>query len=120
MKRSKAGVAALALAASLAGVSGVAMARGHVGVGVYFGGPVVSYPYPYPYPYPYYPVAPYYPPAVVEVPSQPVTYIQRDDMSGEADNPGADWYYCAKSGAYYPNVKTCPSGWQRVPPQSAH
>jgi len=26
-----------------------------------------------------------------------------------------DWYYCADSGAYYPYVRECPAGWQRVP-----
>jgi len=25
------------------------------------------------------------------------------------------WYYCAQSGAYYPHVNYCPSGWSRVP-----
>jgi hypothetical protein len=30
------------------------------------------------------------------------------------------WYYCAKSKGYYPYVRTCPTGWQKVsamPPQ---
>ena len=25
------------------------------------------------------------------------------------------WYYCAAANGYYPNVQTCPSGWQTVP-----
>ena len=28
-----------------------------------------------------------------------------------------DWYFCAGSNAYYPYVRECPSGWQRVPAQ---
>jgi len=27
------------------------------------------------------------------------------------------WYYCAESKTYYPYVKECPGGWQRVTPQ---
>lgn len=29
----------------------------------------------------------------------------------------ADWFYCQASGAYYPYVRECPAGWQRVPAQ---
>jgi hypothetical protein len=28
-----------------------------------------------------------------------------------------DWYFCAGSNAYYPYVRECPGGWQRVPSQ---
>ncbi len=28
-----------------------------------------------------------------------------------------DWYYCAASRAYYPDVAECAAGWQRVPAQ---
>lgn len=28
-----------------------------------------------------------------------------------------EWYYCANSRAYYPYVRNCPAGWQRVPAQ---
>jgi hypothetical protein len=27
------------------------------------------------------------------------------------------WYFCAESQGYYPNVQTCPGGWQRQEPQ---
>ena len=33
--------------------------------------------------------------------------------------PAADagwWYYCDQSSGYYPYVRECPTGWQRVPP----
>ena len=37
----------------------------------------------------------------------------------ERDPPAAPvwWYWCAEAHAYYPYVKDCPGGWQRVPPQ---
>ena len=30
--------------------------------------------------------------------------------------PQGDWYFCANSNAYYPYVRECAGGWQRVPP----
>lgn len=70
-----------------------------------------SYPYyyPYSYPYTYYPYAPSY-----NVPSEPREYIERDESSSE---PSDFWYYCRESKAYYPYVKGCPGGWQKVPAQ---
>ena len=31
--------------------------------------------------------------------------------------PSGNWYYCESSRAYYPYVRDCPAGWQRVSPQ---
>ena len=31
--------------------------------------------------------------------------------------PQGEWYYCANSNSYYPYVRDCPAGWQRVPAQ---
>lgn len=88
--------------------------RGHSGVrlGIVIGAPIVGWHafYPRPYYYPaYYPA--YYPPVVVQ--PQPSVYIEQ-----QAPQPAANyWYYCAGSRAYYPYVKECPGGWQRVAPQ---
>ena len=58
----------------------------------------------YPYPYPNY----YYP---------PVAYAPQDYLEEEGAAPDqAYWYYCAGAKAYYPYVKECPGGWQRVAP----
>jgi hypothetical protein len=65
---------------------------------------------PWYYPAPQY----YYPPVVIERAAPPV-YIERS-MPPPAPEPRY-WYYCNASGAYYPYVKECPSGWQRVLPQ---
>ena len=104
----------LALAATL-GASAPALAHGHFGgprvhFGFVFGGPAF-YPAPYYYPPAYY----YYPPTVV-VPPSPETYRERGDATNE-DSTQNDWYYCADAKAYYPYVKQCPGGWQRVTPQ---
>lgn len=80
---------------------------GHVRVGVFVG--------PGWYPgwwYPYYPYYPYYaaPPVVIQ--QQPETYIQQSVPVGEEQY----WYYCKDPKGYYPQVKKCPNGWQKVVP----
>jgi hypothetical protein len=79
--------------------------HGHARLGIFIGGPLF-----WPYPGPYY----YYPP-VVAVPSAPPVYIERGDEEDVPAQGQAYWYYCADSATYYPYVKKCPSGWQRVP-----
>ena len=86
-------------------------ARVHVGVGVGYWGPG---PFWGP-PWWHYPPAYYYPAPIVV--REPVTYIEQGAPASSA--PAADagwWYYCDASKGYYPYVKECPSGWQRVPP----
>lgn len=62
------------------------------------------------YPQPIYPYPdPYVPPIVVE--QQPQTIIRETPPS---DTPQY-WYYCKEAKAYYPYVRSCPSGWQQVP-----
>lgn len=66
--------------------------------------------YPYAYPGPAYA----YPgPAVVP----PAGYIEQStpQTAPAPAQPQGDWYYCATSNAYYPYVRECPGGWQRVP-----
>lgn len=67
--------------------------------------------------WPYYYPAPYYYPPVVTVPSPPPVYIERGSTIDEAAPAPAYWYYCDEARAYYPYVKQCPGGWQRVAPQ---
>lgn len=99
-------------------VSGTALAdrgRGHgghgghgrVGIGFYFGAP---YAYPlYPPPYYYYPYS-YYPPT----PAQPPVYIEQQGAPEETEE--YYWYHCDKPEGYYPYIKECPNGWQKVEP----
>ena len=108
----------LVMVGMMASGSALARDRGHgphVRFGVVVGGPLwwgPGYYRPYYAPYYYYP--PYYPP-VVSVPASPPVYIEQ---SNAQPAPGqAYWYYCADAKAYYPYVKECPGGWQRVAPQ---
>lgn len=95
--------------------------RGHVyfgvGVGPYWGGPW-GYPAPYYYP-PYSPY--YYPPvAPLVVQQQAPVYVEQTApaAAAPASAPQANfWYYCNAAKGYYPYVKECPGGWQRVSPQ---
>jgi hypothetical protein len=84
--------------------------RGHVGV--YVGGPVWG-PMWYPPPY-------YYPPQVVVVPPpQPTVYIEQQEAAPAEPASGGQqyWYFCNSAKGYYPYVKECPGGWQKVLPQ---
>jgi hypothetical protein len=102
--------ALLALGGLLASEPADAHGRARVSIGLGFGYPYWGYWGPWwHYPPPYY----YYPAPVV-VRSEPVTYIEQGTSS--AEQRGNWWYYCDASRGYYPYVKECPSGWQRVPP----
>ena len=86
---------------------------GRVHFGVVIGAPLWDpwfYSPSYYYPPPYY----YYPPVVIQ--QQPQVYVEQQPVAGATMAPGY-WYYCAESKAYYPYVKTCPGGWQKVAPQ---
>ena len=104
---------ALACLGATLSVSAWAGPHAHVGVvigpGAFWGPPPFYAPYPYPY---YVP-----PPVVVHTP--PPVYVQQSEPLAPAPAAAAAsyWYYCAASKGYYPYVKECPAGWQRVPPQ---
>ncbi|WP_245643705.1 hypothetical protein [Paraburkholderia oxyphila] len=98
---------------------------GSVSVGFYFGpGFVYGYPF-YPYYYPPYYASVYYPYVSGDL-LQPAEYVEQGQDQGQAgvadmDDQGggapqlAFWYYCASSRGYYPYVRSCSSGWQKVP-----
>jgi len=123
------GIAVLVLFGALASASAMAQ-HYHRHYGYAYGGPVhfgislgipiyASGYYPAPiYGYPAFgygaPVYEYRP--LVVAPSE---YVERAPAQAapaptQAQN---DWYYCAASNAYYPYVKECAAGWQRVPAQ---
>ncbi|MFN4327129.1 MAG: hypothetical protein ACK4FP_14735 [Azonexus sp.] len=106
---------ALLLALLMTGMGSSAWAHGgrvrlgvHVGVGAPVWGPVwgpVWYPPPY-----------YYPPQVIVVPpAQPPVYVEQADPAAQPVQQY--WYYCKSGKGYYPYVKECPEGWQKVLPQ---
>ncbi len=101
MKASKFLLTCLLLLMAGAGSAWAHGARVGVYVGPYWG------PFWYPPPY-------YYEPRVIVVPppAPPPVYIEQQS----APEP-AYWYYCASAKGYYPYVKACPEGWQRVLPQ---
>ena len=108
--------------------------RGHARFGVYVGAPYYYSPFYYPRPYyssPYYYPPSYYPPSyyppyyapVVATPAAAPVYVEQGSSAvAPAPAPQASsqqnwWYYCTESRAYYPYVKDCPAGWQRIAPQ---
>jgi hypothetical protein len=106
-----------ALACLLASMQALAHSRTNVQFGFVFGPPAPAYYYP-PYPRYYYPPAApvYYQPAVA-VPAAPPVYIERGNAAPSAA-PQDHWYYCPDARAYYPYVKECPGGWQRMVPDA--
>ena len=54
-----------------------------------------------------------YPPPAVYYPPPPPVYVEREEP---AQQP-VWWYWCPSAKGYYPYVKECPGGWQRVAPQ---
>ncbi len=103
--------------------AGTAMADSRIVFGLHFGVPLYGYGYgPHPYYYPayppyyYYPPPVYYPPSVIYAP--PPTIESRPPPAAAAPapaDPSYSWHYCAESRGYYPYVRECPGGWQRVP-----
>lgn len=127
MKRLTLLLAAFVTLLSLFAVSAPADAHGRIRGGVYLG---FGVPWPgYWGPRYYYPGPAYYyddgyyagPPAVVIQQREPPTYIERSDVEGTVPAPQAPqpqyWYWCAASEKYYPYVKECTGGFQRVPAQ---
>ena len=93
------------MALAVLSTTALAHGRGRVHLGFHFG-------VPFYHPFWYHP-APVYYPVYVPPPSPPV-YVERDPAPQENW-----WYYCETSRGYYPYVKECPAGWQRVPPAPA-
>ena len=90
---------------------------GHVGIGVVIG-PSWGWPYyPPSYYYPNY-YAPYPPTVVIQ---SPPIYVEKDTAaSSPAQLAENFWYFCSSPQGYYPYIKECPAGWQKViphPPQ---
>ena len=113
MKRVTAALALIALVAgALAAGTASAHGRWSVGVGFGFGWPGYWYA---PYPYYYYP--PYYAYPSVVVREQPTTYIERGDAAPVREARRDWWYYCPETKTYYPYVKECANGWQKVEPR---
>src|SRR5688572_11413006 len=121
MRKTVPALLAVLVACGASAFGGEAAAHGrvhsHVGIGFHFGAPYWG-PWGWGPPYPYYP-AYYYPAPVYVTPPEPTVYVERSDVEAPAaqERQSVDWwYYCETSRSYYPYVKTCPSGWQRVPP----
>lgn len=108
---------ALPVLATLGSTTAWAHGHGHVRFGVFIGGPYWSPWGYYPPPTYYYPPS-YYPPVVIE--RQAPIYIEQAAPAAVAPAPAPQtsfWYYCSAAKGYYPYVKECPSGWQKVLPQ---
>ncbi|MDO8701507.1 MAG: hypothetical protein Q7J77_03690 [Undibacterium sp.] len=102
-----------------------------IGLGIGLGLGTLTYPSRINYSRNYYPgyyypyQTTYYPEVLVEtaVSPAPATVYVRQAETMTSVQPavsanGSDWYYCHNPDGFYPSIKTCPSGWQRVPAQA--
>lgn len=83
----------------------------HAHVGVFIGAPL-GWPWWYGPPSYYYP----YQPIIVE-PAAPIVYIEKGQVQAPGYQASNYWYYCHSPDGYYPYIKECPDGWERVTPQ---
>ena len=68
--------------------------------------------YGYSYGYPGYA----YPGSLYTYPAYSGEYVEQGAAQAPAPaQPQGDWYFCRSANAYYPYVRECPEGWQRVP-----
>jgi hypothetical protein len=118
MKAPRAMLVLAALFAISLVASAPAQARGHGGHGGYHGHARIHYGFYFGAPLysPWYYPPPYYYPQTIVVPTSPPVYIERGDEQA-APQAQSWWYYCPESKTYYPYVKQCPGGWQKVAPQ---
>ncbi len=67
----------------------------------------------WPYGYYYYPPPPYYyGPDFQAHYEMPTVYVEKFEGTPSAET--VDDIYCPAASAYYPDVKECPTGWQRI------
>lgn len=92
------------------GAGGIGFSLGYRG---YYGPGFGFYP-GYGFGGPFYPY--YSPPVINVVPQTPPIYIQRGEDAANTSLPANFWYYCQAPSGYYPDVKSCPGGWQAVAP----
>lgn len=101
--------------------------HGGARVGVFIGAPVLGFGLPY-YGYPGYGYAPYGaygyapygyygPTSAIVAPAAPPVYIEQSNINTTGPASDGNWYYCSNPDGYYPYVRECPNGWQRVPSQ---
>ena len=77
---------------------------------IFIGAPFVYWSWPYGY---YYMPPPYYyGPDYVAREELPAVFVERFDGQPTPETPGD--IFCPGENAYYPDVQSCPSGWQRI------
>lgn len=102
---------AVAFCVVLAGLAtGTAFAHGGHGHRGGHWGVFIGAPWGWYYPPPYWSS----PPVIVH--SAPPIYIERDAAGAAPDDDANYWYHCKRPEGYYPYIKECPGGWQKVVP----
>lgn len=89
----------------------------HFGYGLGLGYGLGYYGFGLPHYYPYSPVVTVPAAPVVAVPASPTAYIQHEIASAPQSQTTNYWHYCRNPEGYYPYVRDCPGGWEKISPQ---
>ena len=91
-----------------------------IGLALPLGGCYYPYYGYYGYGYPYYGSSYYgygYGYGYGYLPSSSTVYAEQSHAASASAPASNYWYYCSNPQGYYPYVKECPAGWQKVAPQ---
>ena len=53
----------------------------------------------------------------ISINANPIKEAENQQPPVAQKNAAGYWYYCNNPAGYYPYIKTCPNGWQQVPPK---
>jgi tetratricopeptide (TPR) repeat protein len=53
----------------------------------------------------------------ISINANPIKETENQQPPVAQKNAAGYWYYCNNPAGYYPYIKTCPNGWQQVPPK---
>lgn len=95
--------------------SSIIMRPGDAG-GYYWGAGFYGAAWPWFYPWYYGYAVPVFPYSVYSETAAPVEFVEMNPAPA-ADDAANVWYYCQNPQGYYPYVKSCAGGWQKVPVQ---
>jgi hypothetical protein len=84
--------------------------------GYYWRGGFYGAAWPWFYPWYYGYAVPVFPDSLYPEPEAPVEYVEMNPAQ-PPDTSANVWYYCQNPQGYYPYVKSCADGWQKVPVQ---
>ena len=57
-------------------------------------------------------------PYVAPEPSYPIYYVEKGALEDQTGLAPTYWYFCPEANAYYPEILSCPQGWEQFVSQA--